>query len=96
MMLLMTMPMSSIVPTTSLKINATSTKDNTSEKDLSHDGMRNKVEEGVPKQSTTGKCEQNLEQPLFLLAVVQRDEEEDEEWSSRYEEGCHDRIEPDG
>ena len=57
--------------------------------------MRNKVEEGVPKQSSTSKCEQNLEQPLLLLAVVQGDEEEDEEWSGRDEERCHDCVEPD-
>lgn len=79
MMLLMAMPMSSIVPTTS----------------LGHDGVRNKMEEGVPEQSTTGKREQNLEQPLLLLAVVQGDEEEDEERSGRDEERCHDRVEPD-
>merc|ERR1719220_3449817 len=62
MMLLMAVPMSSFVPTTS----------------LSHDGVRNKVEEGIPEQSSTSKREQNLEQPLLLLTVVQGDEEEDE------------------
>jgi len=40
MMLLMAMPMSTIVPTTS----------------LSHNGMRNEVEESVPEQSSTCKC----------------------------------------
>jgi len=65
MMLLMAMPVSTILPTTS----------------LSHDGMGYKVEEGISKQSSTGKSEQNLQQPLLLLTVVQGDEKEDEEWS---------------
>jgi len=79
MMLLMAMPMSTIIPTTS----------------LSHNGMRDEVEESVPKQSSTCKCEQNLEQPLLLLTVVQGDEEEDEEWGGGDEERRHDGVEPD-
>ena len=43
--------------------------------------MGYKVEEGISKQSSTGKSEQNLQQPLLLLTVVQGDEKEDEEWS---------------
>jgi len=80
MMLLVAMTMSTIVSTTS----------------LSHNGMRNKVEESVPEQSSTCKCKQNLQQPLLLLTVVQGDEEEDEEWGGGDEERCHDGVEPDG
>ena len=60
-----------------------------------HHGVRDEVKEGVAQQSAAGKGQQDLQQPLLLLALVQRDEEEDEKWSRGDEESRHHRIEPD-
>merc|ERR1719422_2606240 len=62
---------------------------------LGHDGVGYEVQKRVPKQTTTSECKEDLQKPLFFLTVVQGDEEQNEEWSCRDEEGCHDRVEPD-
>merc|ERR1719422_1882110 len=59
------------------------------------DGVGYEVQKRVPKQTTTSECKEDLQKPLFFLTVVQGDEEQNEEWSCRDEEGCHDRVEPD-
>ena len=46
-----------------------------------HHGVRDQVKEGVAQEAAAGKGQQDLQQPLLLLALVQRDEEEDEERS---------------
>ena len=57
--------------------------------------MGYEVQKRVPKQATTSERKEDLQKPLFFLTVVQGDEEQNEEWSCRDEEGCHDRVEPD-
>merc|ERR1719323_1962736 len=59
------------------------------------DGVGYEVQKRVPKQTTTSERKEDLQKPLFFLTVVQGDEEQNEEWSCRDEEGCHDRVEPD-
>ena len=54
------------------------------------------MQEGVTQKSSAGEGEEDLEEPLLLRAVVEGDEEEDEEGRGRDEEGGHDGVEPDG
>jgi len=61
-----------------------------------HHGVRDQVEERVPEETPRGKGQHDLEQPLVLRALVQRDQEEDEERGSGDEECGHHGIEPDG
>ena len=64
--------------------------------DLGHHGVRDEVQEGVTQQSSAGEGQEDLQEPLLLRAVVEGDEEEDEEWRGRDEESGHDGVEPDG
>merc|ERR1740128_237422 len=61
-----------------------------------HHGMRDEVEEGVPQEAPGGKGQHDLQQPLVLCTLVQRNQEEDEERGSGDEESGHHGIEPDG
>ena len=60
-----------------------------------HHGVRNQVEERITEKTSGGKGQHNLEQPLVLHTLVQRDQEEDEERGGGDEEGGHHGIEPD-
>merc|ERR1719481_1460808 len=53
---------------------------------LSHEGMRDEVKESIAKEAPTREGKEDLDQPLLLRGVVQRDEEENEERRGRDEE----------
>ena len=95
MVLLVAMPMPPTFSITTLHIRAVGIMTPHHEKDLGHDGVGYEVQKRVPKQTTTSERKEDLQKPLFFLTVVQGDEEQNEEWSCRDEEGCHDRVEPD-